>query len=291
METDKEKSIEMNNENPKSGSQSQRENKSSNLKQETQKNFSKTQKLNNNRYGNQQSKNYQTLRNPAHKTLPPINQSGDFSKGSFYLYASQTLPNQSQDTFNQTIKTEPKLNEEDLKEELTLLKLDLNRKTQELYELKIQFGKQLEENKSNKKLIENILNIDPNKPITKAEAIDKIEHAKPNEEEIKKLKEAYEAIELKAEIQKCKKEYIDTFNELDKIKKNAKTSIIRKLNNEITLKEENTRKINRTMKRMEKQINNNKEDIEKYKNQCEEMKKLSEEAKKNQEEEKKKEEE
>ena len=49
---------------------------------------------------------------------------------------------------SQTPRSDLQTNE-DLKEELRLMKLDLNKKTQELYELKIQFGKQLEENKLN----------------------------------------------------------------------------------------------------------------------------------------------
>ena len=285
METENQNTIQSKDSNPKSD-------RTSNNK--TQKNYSKTQNLNN-RYGNQGNNNStqknfaQTQKNPGHKKLPPINmsQSQDF-RNSYMMYSTQTFSNSLPENPNQPVKTEPKITEDDLKEELTLLKLELNKKTQELYELKIQFTKQLDENKYNKKLIEGVLNIDPNKPITKAEAKDKIENAKPTKNEIKKLNEAYEAIELKSEIQKCKKEYTESFAELDKINKNAKVSTIRKINNDINLKDENSRKVNRTIKRMEKQIEENKEYIDLYKTQCEELKNIADEAKKNEQENKEK---
>ena len=285
METENQNINQSKDSNPKSD-------RSSNNK--TQKIYAKTQNPNT-RYETQgnsntsQTKFAQTQKNPRHKKLPPINlnQSQDF-RNSYMLYSTQTFSNSLPENPNQPIKSEPKLSEDDLKEELTLLKLELNKKTQELYELKIQFSKQLDENKNNKKLIEEILNIDPNKPITKAEAKDKIEYAKPNKKQIKKLEEAYEAIELKAEIQKCKKEYTESFAELDRINKNAKTSTITKINNEINLKDENSRKVNRTIKRMEKQIEENSEYIELYKSQCEELKNFADEAQKNEKESKEK---
>jgi hypothetical protein len=285
METEEKTSEEMKNENGKNAMEPEEETNSGNSKKENEKNSTQREKISNNRY-KIPPKNYKTF--TGSRKLAPLNQSNDFSKGTFNLYYSQTMPNRKKE--NQTPKSELQTNE-GLKEELRLMRLDLNKKTQELYELKIQFGKQLEENKNNKKLIETILKIDGNKPITKAEARDKIKYAKPTENDIKKLNEAYETIELKAEIQKCKKEYNDIFNELDNIQKNAKTSTIRKLNTEIHLNEENSRTINRSMKQMEKQISDNKEYIEYYKNQCEEKKQFCEESNKNKEEEKKKEQE
>ena len=180
------------------------------------------------------------------------------------------------------INTNKKIQEEEnLKQELIFAKMDLNKKNQELYEFKILFKKQLDDNKYNKKLIEKILKIDPNKPCSKTEARDKVENAKPNEEERNLLKEAHESILLKNEILECKKEYNEKFEEYEKIVKNAKVSNIIKLNSEITLKEEDIRKLNRKMKQMQKQLNLNEKIIEDLKNEYEYYKNNMKEVKKN----------
>ena len=183
---------------------------------------------------------------------------------------------------NELINTNKKIQEEEnLKQELIFAKMDLNKKNQELYEFKILFKKQLDDNKYNKKLIEKILKIDPNKPCSKTEARDKVENAKPNEEERNLLKEAHESILLKNEILECKKEYNEKFEEYEKIVKNAKVSNIIKLNSEITLKEEDIRKLNRKMKQMQKQLNLNEKIIEDLKNEYEYYKNNMKEVKKN----------
>ena len=193
-----------------------------------------------------------------------------------------TISNSDKITINKNLQEE-----ENLKQELIFAKMDLNKKNQELYEFKIQFKKQLDDNRVNKKLIERILKIDPNKPCTKNEARDKVENARPTEEERKELKEAYESILLKAEIMKCKKEYNIKFAEYEKISKNAKSSNIIKLNSEITLKEEDIRKLNRKIKKMEEQLKYNEkviEDLNKeynyFKDNLNEVKKNMQESKK-----------
>ena len=193
-----------------------------------------------------------------------------------------TISNNDKITMNKNLQEE-----ENLKQELIFAKMDLNRKNQELYEFKIQFKKQLDDNRINKKLIERVLKIDPNKPCTKNEARDKVENARPTEEERKELKEAYESILLKAEIMKCKKEYNSKFAEYEKITKNAKRSNIIKLNSEITLKEEDIRKLNRKMKKMQEQLEYNekviddlKKEYDYYKDNMKEVKKNMEESKK-----------
>ena len=238
---------------------------------------------------------------PGKKKLPPIKKNQNKTQAM-----GKTMPNPSSDknmvnlmTSSDSINT--KINndkifitinknlqeEENLKQELIFAKMDLNKKNQELYEFKILFKKQLDDNRINKKLIERILKIDPNKPCTKNEARDKVENAKPTEEERKELKEAYESILLKAEIMKCKKEYNIKFAEYEKISKNAKSSNIIKLNSEITLKEEDIRKLNRKIKKMEEQLKYNEkviEDLNKeynyFKDNLNEVKKNMQESKK-----------
>ena len=147
METEEKTSEEMKNENGKNAMEPEEETNSGNSKKENEKNSTQREKISNNRY-KIPPKNYKTF--TGSRKLAPLNQSNDFSKGTFNLYYSQTMSNRKKE--NQTPKSELQTNE-GLKEELRLMRLDLNKKTQELYELKIQFGKQLEENKKNDSFI------------------------------------------------------------------------------------------------------------------------------------------
>ena len=103
---------------------------------------------------------------------------------------SQLKPNQNPEQIENT----------NLKEEVINVRTEYNNKKQEYNELKFEFGKLLEDNRQNKSLIVRILKINPNEPFTKAEAREKIQSATPTEEEKNELKNAYQQIKLKKEI-------------------------------------------------------------------------------------------
>ena len=76
-----------------------------------------------------------------------------------------------------------------LKQELSEYKSEINSKKNELQELKIKFNKLYEDNKINKMLLAKVLNIDLEKEFTKEELINKLEFCELNETEKKILKE------------------------------------------------------------------------------------------------------
>ena len=139
---------------------------------------------------------------------------------------------------------------ESLKKKLILNKSNINKKKTELQDLKIQYNKLINENKNHKNLIYEILqlenelnnsseidtdNINNNNPfgrITEEQLISKINTCKITEEQKEKLKDSYELINLRMEINNKKKLLLNKNNEYDKLKYNLKFKNM----NEITTK-------------------------------------------------------
>ena len=182
---------------------------------------------------------------------------------------------------NATLKKE-KMEEdiESLRQELTSYRLDMNQKKSELNELRITISKLSEDNKSNKALIAKILGIDLEKSFTKKELINTIIQCKPTEAQKKQLREAYEVIKLKLEIN-GKKKILNTKNtEINNLTKNAKVKVIKELDYEYQLKCQHQKKIMKVIKKMENTIKKNEKavyELEKeYNIQKENNKKLME---------------
>ena len=142
---------------------------------------------------------------------------------------------------------------ESLKKKLILNKSNINKKKTELQDLKIQYNKLINENKNHKNLIYEILqlenelnnsseidinnynfnnNSNPFGRITEEQLISKINTCKITEEQKKKLKDSYELINLRMEINNKKKLLLNRNNEYDKLKYNLKFKNM----NEITTK-------------------------------------------------------
>ena len=142
---------------------------------------------------------------------------------------------------------------ESLKKRLILNKSNINKKKTELQDLKIQYNKLINENKNHKNLIYEILqlenelnnsseididnynfnnNSNPFGRITEEQLISKINSCKITDEQKKKLKDAYELINLRMEINNKKKLLLNKNNEYDKLKFNLKFKNM----NEITTK-------------------------------------------------------
>ena len=81
--------------------------------------------------------------------------------------------------------------------------------------------------KNNKILIAKILGIDVDKAFTKEELIETIINCKPTEEQKKQLKEAYEVIKLKLQINGKKKILNNKNSEINHLTKNAKAKVIK----------------------------------------------------------------
>ena len=110
--------------------------------------------------------------------------------GNFYQTPQNSGPILTQTFYNSNSMYDPN----NLKQELSQNKTEMNAKRIELQELKIKFNKLYEDNKINKNLLVKILDIDLEKEFTKDELIDKLEHCKPSEEEKRRLKKAHEII-------------------------------------------------------------------------------------------------
>lgn len=214
------------------------------------------------------------------KNLPPIMA---MTANNFHhpIYYQTTASIAHQVNNNAAIKKQ-KMEEdiESLKQELALNRMDMNRKKNELNELRFIISKLSEDNKNNKILIAKILGIDVEKAFTKKELIETIINCKPTEEQKKQLKEAYEVIKLKLEINGKKKILNNKNSEINHLTKNAKAKVIKELDNEYQTKCEHQKKIVKVIKKMEDTIKKNEKavlELEKeYNNQKETNKKLLE---------------
>ena len=170
------------------------------------------------------------------KFLPPILSmaSNHYHHPIYYKTAASMLQQ-----FNPSSTTKKKKMEEDidsLKQELTMNRSAINKKKNELNELRIAIGKLSEDNKNNKLLIAKILNIEMDKSFTKKELLNTILNCKPTEEQKKELMEAYEVITLKLKINDKKKILNENNSEINHLNKNATTKVLKELDNEYQLK-------------------------------------------------------
>ena len=228
--------------------------------------YSITSKDNLNKKKNNPSQNFPKTNQIRKNLLPPITNSRYSTRTNFYNSSNNNfnITNSSFKTFSTTFNnnlTEEEINNNTkkfLKQELLFSKKEMNQTTKDLHEIKIKFGKLLEENKYNKNIIEKVLLIDPNKNYTKADVKDKIENCILSEEEKEIIKEAYEMICLKEEIEKIKDDCIEKENKLNYYNKNVKYTNNILMEDDFFNKEEEKRKLMRYIKRLEKHNEENK---------------------------------
>ena len=217
------------------------------------------------------------------KSLPPIMAvtSSNFRQPIYY----QTTTSLGHQISNNAATKKKKMEEDidSLKQELALNRMDMNRKKNELNELRIIISKLTEDNKYNKLLIAKILGIDVEKAFTKKELIETIVNCKPTEEQKKQLQEAYEVIKLKLQINGKKKILNNKNIEINHLTKNAKAKVIKELDTEYQTKCEHQKKIVRVIKKMEDTIKKNEKAVleleQEYNNQKECNKKKKREDK------------
>ena len=193
--------------------------------------------------------------------LPPISTSNsDFNfhsinqKSNIYNQSKYGLFRKNYDSNN-------------LKQRLSENKMDMNKKNNELTELKIKYCKLLEENKNVKILISNVLGVEYDSAFSKNEIIEKIKKCSPSEEQQKNLKEVYDIIKLKMDINDKKNKISEINKQIDYYTKNAKTKVINDLENEYVQKCKHQEKILELIQRMEKSIKSNNIKIEELKSQ------------------------
>ena len=207
--------------------------------------------------------------NNINKYLPPINTSEseyDFNlsnKNSKVFYPlKKDLIRKSNDS-------------ENLIERLTDSRMDMNKKNNELTELKIKYSKLLEENRNTKIIIANILGVDVDKAFTKKEILDKMEQTNPTNEEKKRLKYAYDIINLKMEINDKKNKISEVNKQIEYYLKNAKSKTINDLEIEYISKNKHQEAIVRLIKKLDIIVSDNTNKLNELKKQFTQKKNLN----------------
>lgn len=181
-----------------------------------------------------------------------------------------------------------------LKKKLISNKSNINKKKAELQDLKIQFNKLMKENKNHKNLIYEILKIDyegdnSNRDnnainnilylgqVTEEELINKINSCNINNSQEKRLKDSYDIINLRTEINSKRKLLINKNSEYDTLKDNIKY----KQMNEITVRLEqliiDEKKIKLDIMKLEEILKKNNETLPTLEKECEKEEKNYEE--------------
>ena len=158
-------------------------------------------------------------------------------------------------------------NSNDLKQEISLNKSEMNAKKYELQELKIKFNKLHDDNRSNKNLLAKILGIDLKKEISREELIKRLERCKPSDEQKKKLRDVREIMKLKKEMEEKRRWIVDQGAALDMLKKNVKFKVINELENDYIIKCEQLKNLLKKIKTMEELIQNRQKDINELENE------------------------
>ena len=207
------------------------------------------------------SKYRMTSSHNSNKYLPPISTSNsdlDFHQNNLkkqnicYPLKSELINN---------------IDHDNLKQRLNDNRIDMNKKNNELTELRIKYYKLLEENRTTKNLIAKVLGVESDKAFSKKEIIEKIEKCHPSEIQKKNLKYAYDIIKFKMEIDEKKKKISEINNQIEYYSKNAKNKTINDLKNEYLLKCTHQEKIIKLIEKLEMIVKDNNEKLNEIKNQ------------------------
>ena len=207
----------------------------------------KTKNLKNN------PKYYSILNNPIVNKFNFRKQKTDFrlksNSTNKNIFSLNTLNSVS---FYDSLPSESNSDIDYLKKKLIINKSNINKKKIELQDLKIQYNKLIEESKNHKNLIYEILNLESEQKnnsskeltncnnnndiwkqnITEEQLISKIKACKIDKKQEKKLKDSYDLIILRMEINNKKKLLLNKNNEYNNLKDNLKYKTF----NEITTK-------------------------------------------------------
>ena len=144
---------------------------------------------------------------------------------------------------------------ESLKQQLNNCKTMIHEQKATILNYKIKYGKLYTENMNNKNLISNVLGTPLERYLTKEEVMDKIENVKLTKKERNTLKEAYECIVLKIEIELKKERNKKLIKYLKELNDNSKIKKINEMVNDFLEKCEEQRKLLRKIKSIEETTN------------------------------------
>ena len=211
--------------------------------------------------------------NNTNKILPPINTSN--SDFNFHPINYQKSYNNFPSIPNKNDLLNNHYDSTNLKQRLSDNRMDMNKKNNELTELKIKYIKLFEENKNIKLLIANVLGVEVDSAFSIDEILNRIDQCNPSEETRKTLKEVHDIINLKMEINEKKDKISELNQQIEYYTKNAKTKVINDLEREYIQKNDHQFKLEDLIKRMQISIKNNNIKIEELKKQYKQKKDLN----------------
>ena len=142
-----------------------------------------------------------------------------------------------------------------LKNDLILFRSEVQKRKNELSQLKIKYGKLMTDNINNKSILAKILNIKKDKYITKGTLIFKINNCKMNKEERQSLKYAHEILKLKTELNSKKKIYLEKAKYLEELNQNTKLKNITNLQSDYLIKCEQHKNLLNKLAKLERKYN------------------------------------
>ena len=142
-----------------------------------------------------------------------------------------------------------------LKNDLILFRSEVQKRKNELSQLKIKYGKLMTDNINNKSILAKILNIKKDKYITKGTIIFKINNCKMNKEERQSLKYAHEILKLKTELNSKKKIYLEKAKYLEELNQNTKLKNITNLQSDYLIKCEQHKNLLNKLAKLERKYN------------------------------------
>ena len=211
--------------------------------------------------------------NNTNKILPPINTSN--SDFNFHPINYQKSYNNFPSIPNKNDLLNNHYDSTNLKQRLSDNRMDMNKKNNELTELKIKYIKLFEENKNIKLLIANVLGVEVDSAFSIDEILNRIDQCNPSEETKKTLKEVHDIINLKMKINEKKDKISELNQQIEYYTKNAKTKVINDLEREYIQKNDHQFKLEDLIKRMQISIKNNNIKIEELKKQYKQKKDLN----------------
>ena len=205
---------------------------------------------------------YRITSSNMNKCLPPINTT---TLDLDFLQNNLRKQNICYPLKSELIKNN--LGKNNLKKRLNENRIDMNKKNNELTELKIKYYKLLEENKNTKNLIANILGVEADKAFSKKEIIERIEKCNPSEDQRKNLKYVYDIIKYKMEINDKRKKISEINSQIEYYTKTAKSKTINDLKSEYLSKCNDQDKVEKLIEKLEIIVKDNNEKLQELKNQ------------------------
>ena len=188
-----------------------------------------------------------------------------------YIYTSSSFNTKRKTTssnYYSNSQTQGNCDVDGLVQELYYSKNKNHAINREYKELKIEYNKLLESNRTNQRIIEAILRIDPDEEISEKDLNDKIENSQPNEEEAKSLKDAHTILILQKRLKECKVKIEEKDEELKRLKQNSKVIKLKGYEETLLLQDKDIRRLRDENEKLAKKLEETNKKFEDKKLKC-----------------------